>query len=58
MVVCTDGASVGDSDLSICGVDSVTGTSSVAGPGLAGSTAGWMNLLFLIFQAPELVWTW
>ena len=45
--MCTDGAHVGGSDLSICGVDSPTATSGVVGPGLAGSTAGCMNFLFL-----------
>ena len=51
----SDGACVGDSDQSNHGVDSTTGTSSVVDPGLAGSTAGQMNLLFLVYQAPKLV---
>ena len=55
VAVCTYGACVGDSDLSIHGVDSATGTSGVVRPVLEGSTAGHMNLLFLVYQAPELV---
>ena len=27
-------------------------------PGLAGSTANWMNFLFMVYLAPKLVCTW
>ena len=37
---------------------SATGSISVDGPGLAGSPAGWINFLFLIYLAPELQLTW
>ena len=40
MAVCTDGACVGESDLSILGMDRATGTSGMVDPGPAGSTAG------------------
>ena len=56
VALCTDGACVDDIDLSICGVDSVTGTS--VDPQLAGSIAGKINLLFLIYWTLNLVWTW
>ena len=55
VAMCTDGSCVDDNDLSIHGADSTTGTSDVVGPGQAGSTAGYMNILFLVYQAPELV---
>ena len=37
---------------------STTGSIGVDGPGLAGSTAGQMSFLFLLYLAPKLVWNW
>ena len=58
VTACTDGALGGDTDLSIGGACGVTGNPGVVGLGLLGSAAGWMNLLFLMHQAPKLMWTW
>ena len=49
MAVCINGTCDGDTDLSNGGVGSATGNSDIAGPGLAGSTARQMNLLFLVY---------
>ena len=40
----------------IHGADRATGTSGVVGLGLTSSLLG-MNLLFLVYWTPELVWT-
>ena len=39
-------------------VGGATSSIGVDGPGLAGSTAGQMHFLFLVYLAPKLVWTW
>ena len=54
--MCTGGALGGDTDLSIGSAGAVTGNPGMVGPGLLGSAAGQMNLLFLAYWAPDLVW--
>ena len=57
VAVCTCGACDDDTDLSLGDVGSATSYFGMAGLGLVGSTAGGMNLWFLVYQAPKLVWT-
>ena len=56
--MCTGGSLGGDTDLSIGSAGGVTGDSGMVVAELSGSTTGWMNLLFLVYWAPKLVWTW
>ena len=55
VTVCTGGD---DTDLSVGSAGRVVDNSDVVGSGPSGSAPGLMNLLFLVYRAPELVCTW